>query len=336
MTCDQTQPLLDAFADRELGWGTAGRVRRHLAVCPACAAELAEARLLESRVRAWRDVPAPAGLQSRIVAALPAAPPASAPRRPVMARRIAVGFAGVAAASAVFFWLTPGQPGRPTIALADVDQAMASVKTMTETDDNTIFDKDGKIVSHLIEQQWIRRNPPAIARVNLSKSSNPREQKYKQVLEDERGQMTIMPDGSYSFIDDSPENLKSIPSYIGWSVQTLFFMAELDRNTGKQGLIQGEETNLNGQPALKFDRTWHTHNPTPEDLHTIIWLDPKTRRVIRTDGQVITNGKLVSRGSSTHFRYDETPPPGIFDIVPPPGAKIKDFRVRAHPNPSQP
>ena len=334
MTCDQTQPLLEAFADGELGWGTAWRVRRHLAACPACTSELAELQQLAAHVRAWRDVPAPTGLGERIAAALPSAPPASMPRRPALIRRAAVGLAGIAAAAAAFFWLTPGQPGRPTIALADVEQAMASVKTMSEIDDITDFDEDGKVVGHHVDQQWIRRDPPAIVKINLSKPSDPREPqyKYKQVLEDERGQMTIMPDGSYSFIDDSPENLKSIPSYIGWSVQTLFFMAKLDRNTGTQGLIQGEETHLNGQPALKFDRTWHTHIPTPEDLHTIIWLDPKTRRMLRTDGQVTTNGKLVSRESSTHFHYDETPPPGIFDIVPPPGAKIKDFRVHAHPN----
>ena len=153
------------------------------------------------------------------------------------------------------------------------------------------------------------------------------DQRYKQVLEDKHGQMTIMSDGSYCFIDDSPENLKSIPSYFQLSTQTLSFMAQLDKKTGSKGLIQGEEANLDGQPAIKFDRTWHIQTPMPSDLHMIVWLDPKTRRMIRMDGQTITDGKPVSSGSSTHFRYDETPPPGIFDIIPPLGAKIKDLRV---------
>jgi hypothetical protein len=334
MNCDQAQPLLDAFADGELGWGMARRVRHHLAGCVVCAAELTEIQQMKRRVRDWQNAPAPAGLQSRIATALPPDSVPASRRFPV--RRIAVGMVGLAAATATFFWLVPGQPGRPTIALADVEQAMSNVKTMTQIEDNTYFDKNGKIVRHEVDQQWIRRDPPAIAKINLSKSPETGKMQYKQVLEDGRGQMIVMADGSYSFIDDSPENLKSIASYINLSTQTLSYMAQMDKRTRKRGLIQGEETNLDGQPALKFDRTWHAHIPTPIDSHMTVWLDPKTRRVIRMDGQEIALGKLVSSGSSTHFRYDETPPPGVFDIVPPPGAKIKDWRVRVKQDQARP
>ena len=342
MTCDQALPLLEAFGDGEMGWGTARRVRRHLAGCPACALELAEVRQLDARVRAWRDVPAPASLQSRIAAALPSAPPASVPRRPAVARRAAIGLAGFAAAVAAAVWLLPGQPGRPTIALADVEQAMASVKTMTSTDDNTFFDKNGKIVAHYVDQQWTRRDPPALARIHLSGSLRLGEAGYKQVLEDGRGQMTVMSDGSYLFIDDSPENLKSIPSSFNLSTQTLSFMASLDKidkRVGRGVMIQGERTTLDGEAALKFEHTWHRkalfiNTPTlrqrlpVEDSETTIWLNPRTYRMMRMDGRDSEDGKLTTIGSSTHFRYDETPPPGIFDMVPPPGAKIKDLRVR--------
>ena len=62
MTCDQVRPLLETFTARELGWGTAWRVRRHLAACPACASELAATRRLDKRIRLWRHVPAPPGV----------------------------------------------------------------------------------------------------------------------------------------------------------------------------------------------------------------------------------------------------------------------------------
>ena len=328
MTCDQTQPLLDAFADRELGWGTAGRVRRHLAVCPACAAELAEARLLESRVRAWRDVPAPAGLQSRIVAALPSAPPVSAPRRPVAVRRAAVGLVGMAAATAAFFWLTPGQPGRPTVAYADVERAMANVNVMAWTTEDTHYGKDGAVTEHHISRTWMRRSPLAQATILLPESSHPQ---GLQTLEDERGFLDILPGGKGIVWRGRTHVFGTVAAYTSLFTRPLRMLekGQLGEN-GQSGDL--EQTTLNGKAALKVALSYHT----PYEVRTTLWIDPIAKRAIQMETWATAGGKPVYVVTETQMRYDETPPPGVFDIVPPPGAKIKDFRVRAHPNPPRP
>ncbi len=327
MNCIQTQPFLDAYADHALNAWQTFRVRRHLAGCAACAAQLADIQRLDASVRAWRSVSAPAALEGRIAAALPRTvyvPTQTRDRR--VARRAAVGLAGVAAAIGAGFWLLPGKPSQPTIALADVEQAMASVKIMAEVDDTTDFDKDGKILDHHLDQQWIRRNPPAIATMNLLKTG---ETQDKEMLEDSRGLMAVMSDGSYflSKGNGDDQNSRMISGYINLSTQTLSFMAQLDSRLGKKGLIRGQETVLNGLPTLKFDNTWQIKLPKPMEMHYTIWLDPKTKRMMRLQGESFSHGILTSSGSSSKFRYDEVPPPGVFDIVPPTGARVVDQRT---------
>lgn len=60
MTCDLKQ--LDLMADGELRPWNAWRLRRHIAHCPTCAAELAAVQHLTQRARAWRSISVPAGL----------------------------------------------------------------------------------------------------------------------------------------------------------------------------------------------------------------------------------------------------------------------------------
>ena len=327
MICQHAELQLNALADRELPPWQALRVRRHLAACPACAAEYADIRRLGASVQAWRDVPAPPALGPRILAALPPSAAFQTNRRAFPIRPAAVGLAGVAAAVAAAFWFLPGQPGQPTIAFADVVKAMANVKTRSSVEDTTYFDQNGKVVLHLLERQWIRRNPPAIATINLLKPAQPGETHGEEVLEDGRGLMAVMPDGGYSLSSPGQDVAKSISGYIELSTQTLLVMAQGDARYGKNGLIQGEKTILNGRLALKFEDTLHIQRPTPEDEHTIVWIDQKTRRLVRLTGETRVNGKVTMSGSSTDFHYDETPPPGVFDIVPPLGARVVDERT---------
>ena len=335
MTCDQTQPLLNAFAAHELGWGTAWRVRRHLAACPACTAELAETRRLDSRVRAWRDVSAPAGLQSRIANALPSAPPVSAPRRPATARRVVVGLAGMAAAGAAFFWLTPGQPGRPTIAFADVEQAMQQVQMVSFDFNSYVYDAQGHLIpsaTTFSQRVWLRRTPAArayldrkMSELNLKDGRGYLSHSLKKGLYLKRphdGKVPVAQDVARQlgeFIEAPTDADVLANPAMGWAFTPW----------------QQQRVILNGMTCLKFTRTI-TH-PISDDgrgimskrrgiTHGNIWVDAKTLHVIHienTGDASFMNKGYRERTVFDNFHYDETPPPGVFDWSPPAGAKVE-------------
>lgn len=344
MTCDQTQPLLEAFTARELGWGMAWRVRRHLAACPACASELAETRRLDSRVRAWRDVPAPAHLQSRIAAALPSAPPVPASRIPVTARRAAVGVAGVVAAAAAFFWLVPGQPGRPTIAFADVERAMASVKIMGWTDEVTFYNTDRTVRRHNIRKVWVRTSPPAIADIRYPTLSQARQ---TQSLEDEHGEAELNLEGHYVIRDDQHKVADEVQKALLQRAQVLDGLADPGSKSPKypfdrDKILSWERSTLRGQSVVKFASTtnfsctYPAYPPGPPPQHNVtavgketLWIDSRTHRVVQSERHAETQeGKPIYDLKEYNVSYDRMPPPGIFDHFPPLGAAVKDLRRR--------
>lgn len=345
MTCEQTLPLLDAFADGELGWGNAWRVRRHLAGCAACTAELAEIQHLGSRVQAWNDVSAPAGLEARLAATLPrVALPVI--RRPFPMRRAAVGLAGLTIASAVFVWLIPGQPGRPTIALADVEKAMQGMQVVSyDTHSKTvIYDAHGRLIPSNLQtfrQIWIRRTPPAIYEYDPML--------HIRHLEDTRG--TLIYDEKlrkYSkapFHDNRTYSLK-YSSILNRYVKVPFhptiqmrvdedmaFVTETPANTDYSNWTQ-QKAELNGIACQKFTQT----NPltsagTRLQSQTSIWIDVNTLRVIRLESEGKANLKEAAfinksyryRLVEDNIRYNQTPPQGVFDWSPPPGAKVEGY-----------
>ena len=330
MTCDQVRPLLEAFTAHELGWGTAWRVRRHLAACPLCAAELAATRLLDNRVRAWRDVPAPAGLQSRIAAALPVAAPATAPRRPVVVRRAAVGLAGVTAASAAFFWLLPGQPGQPAIAYADVEQAMQQVRMASWGETMTFYDRAGHPVKRSASHstKWVRRSPPALASLGQF-----------QDLSDARGELLRVSPGRYGSFKLHMRQGGSIATMVDATLREITqpqigggLLGAVDTNEVKFSPTQQRHTMLDGHDCILFTRDQEIiaarrHGPDAHYFfHIKAWADPITRRVVRIEqhssegaGKSGPDFMVLTR---SNFRYNQSPPPGVFDWSPPPGAKM--------------
>lgn len=342
MTCDQIQPLLDAFADGELEWGTAWRIRHHLAECSACALELAELRQIATQVRAWRDVTAPAGLQGRLAAALASALPAVThpPRHPHIMRRTAVGLIGIAAVAAAFFWLTPGQPGRPRIAFADVERAMQQVKTVswkTEEQTPSIPGQRSKDTILFTFTYWLRRNPPAIATTGLEVVG------MIKTLIDARGAFSLSKD------ECDVTSMTNNPIRRTVEKQILNF-TEFPQPASSSSVYQGQTTTtnfrqssvvLNGQNEVRFDRdvktVWIGKGRTDYQLsHVITWADPETHRIIRNEAYF---SKDTPRGRTfrpyviiqDHFRYDQTPPKGTFDWSPPAGVRV----VRIPPGPAK-
>jgi len=330
MTCDQVQPLLEAFTDRTLGRGTAWRVRRHLAACPACASELAGTRLLNSRVRLWRDVSAPAGLQSRIAAALPSSPPVAVPRRPLVVRRAALGLAGAAAASAAFFWLVPGQPGQPTIAYADVEQAMQQVRTATWEETMMFYDRAGHPVKRSASHftKWVRRSPPALASLGQF-----------QDLSDARGELLRISPNHYATFQSHVRRGGSIATMVEATIREITqpqigggLLGAVGTNQIKFSPTQQKHTMLDGQDCILFTRDQEIvaaprHGPDAHYFfHIKAWADPITRRVVRIEqhsheGQDKAGPDFMVLTRS-NFSYNQSPPPGVFDWSPPPGAKM--------------
>ncbi len=341
MTCDQTQPLLEAFADGELGWGTAWRVRRHLAGCAACASELAEIRQLDRRVHAWRDVPAPAHLQSRIAAALPSAPPVSAPpaRRALVTRRAAIGLAGVATAVGAFFWLLPGQPGRPTIAFADVEQAMQQVRSVSYDMNAQVYDTQERAVSGVVvpsvralsSHNWLRRTPAASAEYDAIM----RERK----LEDARGAVSYSQKLNEYLERPSSGGIEQIIN----KRMRLLTEPPVDETPDplhyKDYRVlpwHREAATLDGLNCLAFTtEIHHTVMTSAGDVadgitRQTVWVDEQTLHVIRIEFVGDPPLHMVPKGEGyqeraifDNFHYNETPPPGVFDWSPPPGAKVE-------------
>jgi len=334
MTCDQTQALLDVFADEELGWGTAWRVRRHLAGCALCAKELAEVQHLGRRVHEWRDVAAPTGLQSRIAGALPRPTFPVSPRRfPV--RRVAVGLAGLGAAAAVVFWLVPGQPGRPTIAFADVEKAMQQVQTVSYDMNSRCYDAEGHVIPGVMSfsfRNWLRRTPPASAQYDAIMR--------EWSLSDARGYVGYS-QRLNNYLEKPPE--EDIAQTVNTYMRRL---TEPPTDADQDGLRSGnfrvqpwqrQEKTVDGQSCLIFtqglDRTIRMEDggKAHEFTRITIWVDALTLHIIRIElvgdptPSVAPNKEkaVVERTVFDNFHYDETPSPGVFDWSPPTGANVR-------------
>jgi hypothetical protein len=341
MTCTQSQILLDAYADAELGHITAFRVRRHLAGCPACAAQLDAVQRLNASVHAWRDIPAPAALEGRIVSVLPQTASAPPPRDRRVARRAAVGLAGIAAAIGTGFWLLPGQPGRPAVAFAEVEQAMQNVQTVswrtTVQGDKKSGDK--LMPGALTFTTWLRRNPAASATTNYANTSSmpiTMDDTFPiRTLQDKRGifcltrkDCVVTP--AHSSVDQRVtrqiESLTQLPKDISVSCSLPGQLPTTVTNFHQENVI------VDGQNQIRFDRDLKTTWPEGFGkniyrlVHVIDWVNMDTHRLVRVEMHLTedtTGIKPFTTLVKDQFQYNTSSPPGVFDWSPPQGAKVE-------------
>ncbi len=335
MTCRHAELQLNALADNELPPWQASRVRRHLAACPACAAQLAEIKRLGASVQAWRNVPAPSNLGPRIAAALPPSAAFQTRRRAFPIRPAAVGLAGVAATVAAAVWFLPGQPGQPAIAYADVQRAMQQVQTASWTTHDSSTDANWRVLGVGPEIViWARRSPPAIARFGQPYG-------FKSLL-DGRGSLQRTAQGNYLSLRfgkrGKADLLKEVDEKIRSLTQNPDEEASIPHHTAVRNpqqrsvLIDGRKQILftfdNEVVIHKFVFRGRTIIPEAHYFsRNSTWVDPTTRLVVRreirtwgdnTSGQFNTRRIVIS----TNFHYNQAPPPGIFDWSPPPGANV--------------
>ena len=340
MTCDQIQPLLEAFAGHDLSPLTRWRIRPHLTQCPTCTAELAESVALTARVRDWQNVPAPAGLEARIAALLPAAAPA--PARPPL-RRAAVGLAGLAAALAAAFWLVPGQPGRPTVAFAEVEQAMQNVQTVSWHFTAQMNDKAGdksKPVK-LTYTNWLRRIPAASATTDYQSAPDTYfdvvENLPMKTLKDDRGYFLLSKSG-YTVISASiPASqviTRQIESLTQFPQATIASSSSVGGGKTTVTSFHQENVVVDGQNQIRFDRDIKTVWPevngknTHRLVHVIDWVSVDTYRLVRVEIHLTEDTTGIQPFITLvqdQFQYNTPPPPGVFDWSPPPGAKVQGY-----------
>ncbi len=337
MNCTHTQILLDAYADHALNAWQTVRVRRHLAGCAVCAAQLANIQHLQASVRAWRSVSAPAALEGRIAVALPRT--ASAPTPPHnrrVARRAAVGLAGVAAAIGVGFWFLPGHPAQPTVAFADVERAMQQVETLSwmTTVHTSFAGRTGhKSETNSTEQTWLRRRPAAIATLEQAKGYP----KGLRSLNDGHGEILQYADNAYrtykphakgdiaKAVEDEVRRMTQIPAQNVTSTPN----ASIRSNFLP---LQEHETKLDGRDQILFVREGNlivTTNPAPLRLIHIsesVWVEPTTHRINQIEIENVGGDRGPNSRACiiySNFHYNQVPPPGVFDWSPPSGASVE-------------
>ena len=141
MKCERATAWVQRLLDDELPPVQRFRLRRHLADCGACAAELKEQRAMQSALRdtiAYHR--APLALAARIVASLPreVPPPSSRTwfRLPAVGMAGA-GMAGVLAGGALMLLVQRGGPDRADLTNAVIDSHIASLMADHLTDVQT-------------------------------------------------------------------------------------------------------------------------------------------------------------------------------------------------------
>ena len=354
MTCTQAQPLLDAYADRELSRLTAFRIRRHLVGCPACTAQLADIQRLNASVHDWHIVPTPPTLSDRIAVSLPRTAPVPRLRRGLqVARHTALALLCCSAAAGS--WLLTKSLEQPAFAFADVQRAMQQVQIVswrsyiivTDANWRPLHSQESAGADRII---WLRRDPPAIATIVHPGGLIS--------LIDNRGNIERTAQGNYvKFPPNSVIGInlaKDIKSQIKSLTERpmLPSPASTSNLPGRYTNFQQQSVLLNGQQRIlfTFDGEFvvhallsHGREVIPATYYftrTSTWVDPTTHLATRIERRQSTHydyiGKPYPQPSQgmifveSDFRYNQAPPPGVFDWSPPPGANVinsRDFRV---------
>lgn len=347
--CYRVRLQLNALTDGELRPWAAARVRRHLRICPACAAEYQAIQGLDAQARAWRDVAAPAGLQAQIAHALSQSTLSSQedtpmlhqavlplPTRRSLVMRFGPGLAPVGALAALAvagaLLLLPGSPVRLRPAFADVRRAMQSVGSVAWTQVETRYDGSGHLILQKTQHIWVRRAPAAIA-TESDASSLPQTPggEYAgptRTLMNAQGIVNFhVRDGVY-YQHPAPD----IARVVQEQIDTL-----TDTRRGEYGKLK--QVTLNGQPTLQFQLHFHMTNVrvtpvTPGMAHSdvsghemtgdeTLWVNTDTLRVVRKRSDIVWGPQRIIQDASG-FAYNQTAPAGVFDLAPPPAARVTE------------
>lgn len=340
--CDRTQQRLNALTDCELSpWVSAG-VRRHLKSCESCRADYLLIQNISSQFREWRETSVPEHLSPRIANAVAHSAVTTEPA-PMTHRWRWQPFAALAAAAVVLAFavaLLSSNALRPTVAFAEVRQAMETVRNVSWQQTETRYDLSGQRTLRRTQELWVRRDPPAIAE------------------RDAPSEIAQTPGGEYA---DASEKLSDSHGEINYHIgQGIYYLhpasdiaqrvrqtiADLTASAGNRTPWKMNRATLSGHPVLIYQSRVHELADISQsgsrtmDGEIAIWADPATHQVIRRRSDITFGPTRVRPDSgrgpwtalpaerivqdASEFQYGQPAPQGVFALRPPPDAKVTE------------
>lgn len=341
MRCNHAQPEINALIDGELNAWSAARVRQHLKNCPACRADYDAAQRLSAQARAWRAVNAPAGLETRLAASLMGVSPPAAGRPRLPHWRPLAALAGVTAAAFLIALFVPGQVGRPRIAFADVQRAMQDIKTAHWME--TEYTAEGnRRQQRRASDVWARLDPPAEAHrlipASLHNSPGETTDETQSVIDRQGFSSYDVTSHRYTRIpmpfSPPPKGEADLNRRLRSIVQAdLLLTVPLSRAETTQGHTLKSVTSnitvwhsttrqvmLNDRAVARIDTG--AHWPGGQTNTTTFFVDPQTRRLVRMEARQTRPRHPDWLMIRDRYEYNTTPPPGTFDLTPPPGVPV--------------
>lgn len=264
----------------------------------------------------------------------------------VLAASVAVGIA---------LWLLPGSPSHPAPAFAQVEHAMGTIRTVTWRQaalSSVVLYPNGtyeKRPGNGYSTMWARLDTPTLAteykdgyrRVSLADESYQigETEGLKNVRSYQRLRWGIPP----SLISGSGKRQTPRERILN----TILFSPEDAQNkktwtesspnaeprTVERTPWESQETVLDGKKVIRFDASVRFKEKTSagsfpwrntEDLYSL-WVEPDTHHVVRREVRVRYQTKkntVEYVAVSDQFRYNQEPPAGLFEVLPPAGTRF--------------
>jgi hypothetical protein len=340
------------LASGELNVFRAWTIRRHLAQCDDCQKVWNETQQVWHNAISHSTAELPIQLRGNILRQLPASSKTSAhsnPQRLVFGVLAAMGLMGIV-------FLTNLPKTRHTtegIAFAQVEEAMGNVHTVkwreNYTESISFFRYGRTEVTKSLRPsiRWARINQPALSRIRAGHKTVTFANQSFLISKDKSGRFycAFLPYGITPLSIWEPKANSTLAERIR---QAVLFSKDFDekptqwtqksqdqqypvtRSAWKRSedLLEGKKTLL-FESSLSYDMLFTSPDKSGNAWHQVgetwrFWVDPSSYRIVRREVRTHYSGfgkTLHSTLVSDQFRYNDTPPPDMFEIKPPVGSK---------------
>jgi hypothetical protein len=306
MKCPSRETLSN-LVDNSLPWITRKKLRRHIAGCSSCSQRLAEEIALKEKIMSSFSAAAPVALRTRVLDGL------ELPRsNNALPRRIIISMAVVTAALFSTFLIT-----RPVLvpkpAFAQVEAAMRELKTAQWEQEHSLFDARSKNTRSFVNRYAAQLDPPL----------------YRGFYGDSKGQVRSVKGlrgeqvrniriWSWAYRDGSFMTPLSITEPRAALQHFILEQITAPSSSGRgRAAWQSSEAELDGKKMLRFeakieDRLAREKRPSSSGSRRIIWADPETKRIVRTQTEFYSGQRhdvLICK----NFRYDKALPEDTFE-----------------------